>query len=119
MNSFGIFDIIIVGCGLYLAYLAIDMKKTGMVSPTIVGKGYDLKKAKDLQGFIDAMYMKSLVAGILTAIGGVVDYLNESYWNIPYFSAIICFAYVVVIGIYCKLSMDAQKKYLSPKPKTK
>lgn len=115
-TSFGIFDIIIIISGVYLIYASINMKRTGEISGSaIVGKGYDVKKAKDPQGFIDYMYMKSIVLGVLVVISGAVDYLNEVYWDIPYLGLVICGIFLVIIIVYCKLSMDAQKKYLSPK----
>ncbi len=117
MNStFGFMDIIIMVSGAYLVYVAVQMKRTGEItSSAIIGKGYDIKKAKDPKGFIDYMYLKSIVMGVLVILSGALDYMNEIYWNLPYFSLIMCGVFLVAIIIYCKISMDAQKKYLSPK----
>lgn len=116
MSTFGFMDIIIIVSGAYLVYVAIQMKRTGEItSSAIIGKGCDVKKAKDPQGFIDYMYMKSIIMGVLVIISGAVDYMNDVYWNIPYFGLAVCGIFLVILLVYCKISMNAQKKYLSPK----
>ena len=86
-SSFLFFDILIIGCGFYLMYVAYNMKKTGEINNTvIVGKNCDVSKAKDKQGFIDYMYMKSIIMGAIIAIGGAFDFVNEKLGNSVYFS---------------------------------
>ncbi len=115
-STFGFMDIIIIFCGAYLIYAAVQMKRTGEItSSALIGKGYDPKKAKDPKGYIEYMYMKSIIMGVLVMISGALDYMNDVYWNISYFSVGMCCVFLVVIIIYGKISMDAQKKYLSPK----
>ncbi|MBD5551322.1 MAG: hypothetical protein HDQ96_09110 [Lachnospiraceae bacterium] len=108
-------DIIIVLSGAYLIYASIQMKRTGEISSAIVGKGYDLKKAKDPAGYIEYIYPKSIILGIIVMLSGGADYLNDKYWNLPYFALIVCGVFLVVLIIYGKITVDAQKKYLSPK----
>ena len=113
-TGMNLFDLIIVICGAYLIYASINMKRTGTISGTaMIGKGIDLKKAKDVPGFINYMYGKSIILGVITILCGALDYLNETYWMIQYMTLITCAVYLVVIFVYCKMSMDAQKKYLS------
>lgn len=115
-STLGFMDIIIVIGGLYLVYMAVQMKRTGEITNnSMIGRGVDLKKAKDPKGYIDYMYPRAVVVGILVAVSGVVDYLNELYWSIPYFGLGICVVFLILILIYGKMSMDAQKKYLSSK----
>lgn len=115
-GTFGFMDMLIMFSGVYLIYVSIQMKRTGEItSSAIIGKGYDPKKAKDPQGFIEYMYMKSILMGVCIILSGVLDYMNLQYWNIPYFTTGICGVFLLAIIIYCKISMDAQKKYLSPK----
>ena len=116
MNStFGFMDIIIALSGAYLIYSSVQMKRTGEISAALVGKGYDLKKARDLQGYIEYMYLKSILMGVVVMVSGGVDYLNMTYWNIPYFTPAVCGIFLVVIVFYGKISVDAQDRYLSPK----
>ena len=109
-TTFGFMDILIVFSGAYLVYAAVQMKRTGEItSSAIIGKGNDPK------GFIEYMYLKSVIMGVLVMLSGALDYMNDLYWNIPYFGIVMCGVFLVMIIIYCKISMDAQKKYLSPK----
>lgn len=115
-STFGFMDILIILGGIYLIYVSVQMKRTGEISNSaIIGKGYDVKKAKDPQGFIEYMYMKSILLGVLITGSGILDYINELYWKLPYMGLIICGVFLVILIIYCKISLDAQKKYLSPK----
>lgn len=114
-NAFGFMDILIIFTGAYLIYAALQMKRTGEISTSLVGKGFDLKKAKDPKGYIEYMYLKSIIMGIAVIIGGAADYLNEKYWRIPYLNLVVCGVFLVVIIIYGKITMNAQKKYLSSK----
>lgn len=114
-STFGFMDILIILSGAYLVYSSVQMKRTGEISSLIVGKGFDLKKAKDLKGYIDYMYLKSIIMGVVVMAGGGVNYLNDNYWNIPNFNLIVCGVFLAVIVIYGKITIDAQKKYLVPK----
>lgn len=114
-GTFSFMDILIIFSGAYLVYSSVQMKRTGEISSLIVGKGYDLKKAKDPKGYIEYMYVKSIVMGIIVMIGGGMNYLNDSYWNIPNFSLITCGVFLAAIIVYGKIIMAAQKKYLTPK----
>lgn len=114
-NAFGFMDILIIFGGAYLIYSSVQMKRTGEISSAIVGKGYDPKKAKDPKGFIEYMYLKSIVMGVVVMAGGAFNYLNDKYWDIPNFSLIVCAVFFALIVVYGKIAMDAQKKYLAPK----
>ncbi|MDE6951809.1 MAG: hypothetical protein K2P64_12980 [Lachnospiraceae bacterium] len=114
-SAFSFMDIIIMLGGVYLIYASVQMKRTGEISSAIVGKGYDPKKAKDPKGFIEYMYLKSILMGVLVIASGVSNYLNDKYWNIPSFSLIVCGIFFALIVVYGKITVDAQKKYLAPK----
>jgi threonine/homoserine/homoserine lactone efflux protein len=114
-NTLGFMDILIMLSGAYLIYAAVQMKRTGEISSALVGKGCDLKKAKDPKGYIEYMSPKSIILGIIVVLSGGADYLNEKYWHISHFNLVICVVILLVIIVYGKITMDAQKKYLSPK----
>lgn len=114
-STFGFMDILIALSGAYLVYVSIQMKRTGEISSAIVGKGCDIKKAKDPKGFIEYMYLKSIIMGVIVMLSGGADYLNDRYWNIPNFSLYVCGIFLLIIIVYSKTLMNAQKKYLAPK----
>lgn len=114
-EAFGFMDILIVFCGIYLIYTSVQMKRTGEISSAIVGKGYDPKKAKDPKGYIDYMYPKTIIMGVAVILSGGLNYLNDRYWEIPNFNLIVCAVFLLLIILFSKITIDAQKKYLAPK----
>lgn len=114
-STFGFMDILIMFCGAYLIYSSIQMKRTGEISSVLIGKGYDVKKAKDPEGYIEYMYLKSVILGVIVIAGGAIDFLNDRYWNIPNLNLIVSGIFLLILIVFCKIALDAQKKYLSTK----
>lgn len=113
-EMFGFMDLLVAFCGVYLIYAAVQMKRTGEISSTLVGKGYDPKKARDPKGYIDYMYPKTIVMGVAVILSGGLNYVNDRYLDIPNFNLIICGVFLLMIIIFSKIMVDAQKKYLAP-----
>jgi hypothetical protein len=114
-EGFGIFDIIIILCGLYLLYSTVNMKKKGVVTNSaLVGKGIDLSKAKDMPGYIKAMYGKSMVMSIVTILCGALSLGNDSFWDKGIIDLISTLVFVLVIIVYAVFAVNAQKVYLAP-----
>ncbi|MBR1849478.1 MAG: hypothetical protein IJ791_09650 [Lachnospiraceae bacterium] len=107
-------DVFIIICGVYLVFSAIKMNQTRVISTTLISKGADLDTAFDKEGFIKAMYRKTVVLGTMTAIVGILDIVNTQYLLIPYFNMAMCLAFFIIVMLYAKMNMDAQKKYLWP-----
>lgn len=106
-------DGIIAFFGLYLIYCAVNMKKTGELAKGImVKKDADLSKAKDIQGYIEYMYVRTIVMGICTCICGLIGIYNDTHGGLGkvYFGVVIVF--FVAIVIFGCVTAKAQKKYL-------
>lgn len=114
-GAFGFMDMLIIFSGAYLVYISVQMKRTGEINSAVVGKKVDMKKARDPKGYIEYMYLKSVVMGIIVMASGGLNYLNDNYWHIPYLGPVACGVFFVVIVIYGKITVDAQKKFLEPK----
>lgn len=108
-----VLDLFIALCGAYLIYAAVNMKRTGNIPEGImIRKGADLSRAKDIPGFIDYMYGKTIVVAICTIICGIVGLVNDTYGGLETVQlgmTIVFFAAVVIFGI---VATKAQKKYL-------
>ncbi len=51
--SFGmILDLLIMACGVYMVYWAVQMRSTNEIPAMLVGKGFPVSRAKDPEGFI-------------------------------------------------------------------
>ena len=58
-------DVFMAFFGAYLIYAAVKMKQTGELAKGImVSKEADLSKAKDIPGYIQYMYGKTILMGI-------------------------------------------------------
>lgn len=113
MEGTNVFDLLIGLCGAYLIYAAISMKVTGnIIAGVMFGKGEDVSSIKDKQGFINNMFGKVLVTGIVVCIGGVVGLLEEM-WNLPYYVTLIATAcYLIMLVWFVIASQKAKKKYM-------
>lgn len=75
---FLVVDIIIALCGCYVIGQYLIMKKTGKLRESpLFPKGLDVKKCKDVQGYISYMGVRQLVFGIVAVLGGVVGAVGD------------------------------------------
>lgn len=108
-----IFDIIIIVSAIYLIYSAYDMKKTGSIEGSIlISKDTDLKKAKDIPGYIQYMYAKTMILGVLGIISGALGIYNSYGGNLDMLQYITMVIYFLVIVLYGYFSVKASKKFL-------
>lgn len=80
MEFIVIFDLLIGGFGVYLVYIAFHMKKTGEISTIIVNKE-DIAKCRDSAGFIDFIFKKAVIFGIVAFIFGILGFINDSIYS--------------------------------------
>ena len=120
MISFTFIDFVIIAVGRYIIDASIQMKRTEDISNSaLVGKEKKKKKAVDPQGYIDYIYMKAIMIGVVSILGGVLDIVNEKYLHIPYLGIVSSVIIFLVLIAYCVVASKAQKKFLSPKPREK
>lgn len=111
MNN--IFDMIFIVCGFYLIYSAVKMKKSGSLEGSmLVNKNADLKKAKDIPGYIRFIYGKSIALGILIIVNGLLGVYNTYAGGLDVLQYIIMGISLVVIILYGVFSVKAANKYL-------
>ena len=108
-------DIIEILAGVYLCFLALRMKKTGVVSDNgLVSKGLDIKKAPDPQGYIKAMFPWNILLGVLLIACGVFSRYSTATGKLVGLQVASIIIAVITILVYAFCSMRAQKKYLEP-----
>lgn len=111
MNN--IFDIIFIACGVYLFYAAFKMKQTGSLEGSIlVNKNIDLKKAKDIPGYIGYMFPISLVAACVIVLSGGIGIFNAYVGGIDLLQYVFMGITLIVLIIYGVFSFRAAKKFL-------
>ena len=108
-------DTIILFVGFYFLISTAMMKVHGRVNRMLISKKYDPGKARDLPGFIAAMFVPNLVVGIITMIAGAAHYVMADILGKAETAVYIYIAYVLVFVVYAVILVLAQKKYLAPK----
>lgn len=71
-----VLDVVIMIIGGYMLTAAVQMKRSGTISPTLLAKE-DLGRCTDKKGFIDYMYRKEEIFGIVTLLVGAVELIGE------------------------------------------
>ena len=76
----GMIDILFFGSGVYLIYMAVMAKKNGnIVSNVMLAKSVSESSIKDKLGFIDYMYKRILLAGVMIVIASIIHLVNDYY----------------------------------------
>lgn len=106
-----ILNILIMACGIYMLYWAIQMKSNKKIPEMLVGKNFPIERAHDPEGFIKATFPLTFATGVLLLVSGAIGSL-ELLAAYPMADMIINLIEVVVILVYGMLLMKAQRKYL-------
>ena len=107
-------DILIAVYGAYLVYAAFTMKRTGKIQNMMISKGLDLKRAKDIDGYIKHTFGISVAIGIVCILAGGVGLYNDYYGGLEGLYLVVIIIFGISLMIYGVLMVRAQKKYLQP-----
>ncbi|MFG6368223.1 MAG: hypothetical protein K1W16_07300 [Lachnospiraceae bacterium] len=111
MNFEIMLDLLIMACGIYMMYWAVQMKSTNKIPPMLVGKGFPINRAKDSNGFIRYTFPLTLTVGVVLLLAGTVGAL-ELFAAYPFAETLMRLALLIILIVYGMLLMRAQKKYL-------
>lgn len=110
--SFGmILDLLVMGCGVYMVYWAVQMRSTNKIPAMLVGRGFPVNRAKDPEGFIKFTFPFTFAAGVVLFAVGMVGALGL-FRTYPLVETLMRLMLVAVIIGYGMVLMKAQKKYL-------
>lgn len=110
--TFGmILDLLIMACGVYMIYWAVQMRSTNKIPAMLVGRGFPVNRAKDPEGFIRFTFPFTFAAGVLLVAVGLVGALGIFITH-PLAETLMRLVLVAVIIAYGVILMKAQKKYL-------
>jgi uncharacterized membrane protein HdeD (DUF308 family) len=111
-NIMTIFDVILIGYGIYTIFSAVKMKRTRKPGEWLLGP-VDIDESKDMNGFIDEMYIKTVVFGIAIFISGVIATINDYFLKQRYVYFIGVAIFLIGATLYIIFLNKAKKKYLS------
>ncbi len=103
---------IILLWGVYLVYMSVKMKATGEIPKQMISNKIKLERAKDIPGFIDFMYLRSIIFGVIicvfSAILIVAEYVEINRWLLIF----VQLGYLAGIIYYAIITVKAQNKFL-------
>ncbi len=111
MDLVTIFRILIMACGVYMMYWAVQMNMSGKIPEMLVGKGFPISRAKDPKGFIKFTFPFTLALGIVLFGCGCIGALGILATH-PMLDSLMNLAVVGIVIVYGMVLMRAQKKYL-------
>lgn len=113
MNSFNIFDTIIVICGLYMAFCGVRMKAENKINTSLVlSKNVKPEQIRDKDGFIKYMWIRLVICGVACVLAGVVNLLFTRYQPSLIIEAAANAVFVIILISFGVIAVKAQKKFM-------
>ncbi len=113
MGMSGTIDILFLASGCYLTGTAVMAKKRGsMVASVMLGKNMSENDISDKEGFINYMYKRLLLSGLMIVVASVIHLVNDYYIKsnaLTWGGSILILAALI---IYTRTYMTGQKKYM-------
>ena len=110
--DFGIIlKMLIMACGVYMIYWAVQMKTTHQIPQMLVGKGFPTDRAKDPEGFMKATFPLTMGMGIILLAVGLTGALGV-FGAYPIVDTILTLLMLAALVFYGMFLLKAQKRYL-------
>lgn len=106
-----IFDWVIIAYGAYTIYSAIMMKRTGMPGNWLMGQ-QEMSKEKDLRGFVEEIYGKTILFGAAAIVYGILSMLNRQLLSQRVLEFVVIFIFLGICFYYIAALNKAKKKFL-------
>lgn len=119
MGMGGMIDILFFGSGVYLIYIAAMAKKHGNIAANVMlSKDVGEKDITDKTGFIEYMYKRIIVAGVMIIIAAGIHLVNDYYIQSKAVTWAGIGLILIAIGIYSAAYMRGQKLYMVQRGKS-
>lgn len=106
-------DILFLASGVYLIWTAISAKRQGnIVANVMLSKDMNEGNVKDKVGFIEYMYKRILLAGVLIVTGSAVHLLNDYYIFSNALTWVGIALVFIALVIYISAYMSGRKRYI-------
>lgn len=110
--DFGIIlKMLIMACGVYMIYWAVQMISTHKIPQMLVGKGFPTDRAKDPEGFIKVTFPLTMGMGIILLAVGLTGAL-EIFIEYPIVDTLLTLVMLIALVLYGMILLRAQKRYL-------
>ena len=120
MGMGGMIDLLFLASGIYLVYTAFMAKKRGTIAANVMlGKNVDEKEIQDRVGFIEYMYRKILLAGVLIILASILHLVNDYYIFSSALTRVGIGMILLALVIYTAAYMRGRKLYIEQKDKSR
>ena len=111
-GTFPIFYVIVLGCGVYLIWAENKKKKSRIIPGIMLSKGVEVPKNADKEGFLEAMFLPTLLMGIVGSVSGILGVTMMYYPQIGTIQFVVLILTFIMLIVYGYLNIKAQKKHL-------
>ncbi len=108
MQMMALFDVVILGYGLYIVYGAVRMKRTRQLSSWLMGSR-PAASMRDVQGYIDYIFGRIVLMGGIAAVFGAVGLYNDLVTPLPWVMRALVLLFLVVC-VWFYVSMNRAKR---------
>ena len=110
---YDLLDFVIIFSGVYLAYSAITMKtKRVIVANVVLNPNIKESAIKDKQGFIDYIYIRLLIVGIVIILSGLANMFNNYNQGSSIISLLTLLLFAASLVAYSVVTKAALKKFM-------
>ena len=114
MAVVSLIDFLFLLSGIYLIYTAIVAKKRGAIAVNVMlSKNVNVNDIKDRVGYIEYMYKKILLAGLMICAASVIHLANDYYIRSQMLTWVGIALIFAALAIYTVAFSRGQKKYIS------
>lgn len=113
MGNINIFDLLIGAGGVYLIYTALAMKRTGEIKAgVLVSKEMDVNRMKDKEGFINYMFGRVLLAGVIIVLSAAASLARTGQNGPTWLSVAGNAGFVAALILYMVSYAKAKKMFI-------
>ncbi len=113
MGMGGMIDFLFLASGIYLIYTAITTKKRKTIAANVMlSKNASEQDIADKVGYIEYMYKKILLAGVMICVAAIIHLVNDYYIHsqpLTWVGIVLIFA---ALAMYTIAFSRGQKKYM-------
>lgn len=110
MNVMIIMDVVIAVVGLYLMFMALQMKKTKKINTFIVDEQV-LRSCKNQEAFAEYLSPKMLIFAIVLTLTGVIRVIDDVVYDIGYFAYAVAVIAFLAFLLFFKQLTDGKDKF--------
>ena len=108
-----VIDYLFLACGAYLVGTSLMAKKQGSIAANVMlGKNVNENDIQDKLGFIDYMFKRLLLSGILIMAASVVHLVNDYYISSGALTLLGIVLMFIALVIYIAAYRNGQKQYM-------